>query len=62
MATCQQAQEIPYLQAVVKEILARSCIGKIISILEMSKAIPQIVQNLDIDLSASIQAWSTEYR
>ncbi|EUC43354.1 hypothetical protein COCMIDRAFT_101081 [Bipolaris oryzae ATCC 44560] len=38
---------------------SRSCIGKNISILEMSKAIPQVVQNFDIDICPSAQAWST---
>ncbi|EUC29979.1 hypothetical protein COCCADRAFT_29025 [Bipolaris zeicola 26-R-13] len=42
---------------------SRSCIGKNISILEMSKAIPQVVQNFDIDISTtSTQAWSTKCR
>ncbi|KIX01023.1 uncharacterized protein Z518_10089 [Rhinocladiella mackenziei CBS 650.93] len=41
---------------------ARSWIGKNISILEMSKAIPQIVQNFDTDLSESTRQWFTKCR
>ncbi|EEU41315.1 uncharacterized protein NECHADRAFT_46257 [Fusarium vanettenii 77-13-4] len=38
----------------------RSCIGKNISILEMSKAIPQIVQHFDIELEPRDKPWDNE--
>ncbi|KAM0425684.1 hypothetical protein ACHAPT_008931 [Fusarium lateritium] len=38
----------------------RSCIGKNISILEMSKAIPQIVQNFNIELQPQGISWKHE--
>ncbi|EMD95336.1 hypothetical protein COCC4DRAFT_44371 [Bipolaris maydis ATCC 48331] len=41
---------------------SRSCLGKNISILEMSKVIPQVVQNFDIDISPNAQAWSGNCR
>ncbi|KIL86254.1 pisatin demethylase [Fusarium avenaceum] len=39
---------------------SRSCIGKNISILEMSKAIPQIVQNFDIEINSGDMEWKNE--
>ncbi|KAF5005010.1 hypothetical protein FDECE_8535 [Fusarium decemcellulare] len=39
---------------------SRSCIGKNISILEMSKAIPQIVQNFDIEINHGDKTWKNE--
>ncbi|KAH7199160.1 pisatin demethylase [Fusarium oxysporum] len=39
---------------------SRSCIGKNISILEMSKAIPQIVRNFDIEINQGEMAWKNE--
>ncbi|EXA29866.1 pisatin demethylase [Fusarium oxysporum f. sp. pisi HDV247] len=39
---------------------SRSCIGKNISILEMSKAIPQIVRNFDIEINQGEMTWKNE--
>ncbi|KAM6523116.1 Pisatin demethylase [Fusarium solani] len=39
---------------------SRSCIGKNISILEMSKAIPQIVRNFDIEINHGDMTWKNE--
>ncbi|KAF4462953.1 pisatin demethylase [Fusarium albosuccineum] len=39
---------------------SRSCIGKNISILEMSKAIPQIVQNYDVEINHGDKTWKNE--
>ncbi|KAJ4322848.1 pisatin demethylase [Fusarium piperis] len=38
----------------------RSCLGKNVSILEMSKAIPQIVQNFDIEFEPKDASWKHE--
>ncbi|CAH0042680.1 unnamed protein product [Clonostachys rhizophaga] len=39
---------------------SRSCIGKNISILEMSKAIPHIVRNFDIEINHGDMTWKNE--
>ncbi|CAG8909742.1 unnamed protein product [Penicillium egyptiacum] len=41
---------------------SRTCIGKHISLLEMSKLVPQLIRNFDISLENSHQTWRTTNR
>jgi len=41
---------------------SRTCIGKNISVLEMSKLIPQLIRNLDISLEKLEEIWDTKNR
>jgi cytochrome P450 len=38
---------------------SRTCIGKNISLLEMTKLIPQLVRNFDFELEKPDQVWET---
>ena len=39
---------------------SRTCLGKHISILEMSKLIPQLVRRFDFELEQPAKPWTTE--
>ena len=39
---------------------ARTCIGKNISIMEMGKFIPQVLQTFDIEWASEHEAWKTK--
>ncbi|PVH73220.1 cytochrome P450 oxidoreductase [Cadophora sp. DSE1049] len=41
---------------------SRTCVGKNISLLEMSKLVPQLIRNFDISLEEPDQTWSTTNR
>lgn len=41
---------------------SRTCIGKNISLLEMSKLVPQLIRNFDISLERPNQTWEVKNR